>query len=138
LKSKDSPHARGAFELLRASKDLRLCTMVLVMRRRLGLRATTGSSHPGKWPFRRRRPSIRTAAHRWKTSVSSMRQHRPPTLVVWGRYDPSFISPGAEAYRRDVADAEIHLLDAGHFALEEKLDEIATLMLAFLQKQGIG
>jgi pimeloyl-ACP methyl ester carboxylesterase len=77
----------------------------------------------------------------YRTNVSSypawqqwLRQHRPPTLVVWGRYDPSFIAAGAEAYQRDVPDAEIHLLDAGHFALEEKVDEIAGLMLAFLRK----
>jgi pimeloyl-ACP methyl ester carboxylesterase len=67
-----------------------------------------------------------------------LRRYRPPTLVVWGRYDPSFISPGADAYKRDVPDAEIHLLDAGHFALEEKVDEIAGLMFTFLQKRGIG
>jgi pimeloyl-ACP methyl ester carboxylesterase len=65
-----------------------------------------------------------------------LREHQPPTLVVWGRYDPSFIAPGAEAYRRDLPNAEIHLLDAGHFALDEKLDEIAELMLAFLEKVG--
>jgi pimeloyl-ACP methyl ester carboxylesterase len=63
-----------------------------------------------------------------------LRQHKPATLVVWGRYDSSFISPGAEAYKRDVPDAEIHLLDAGHFALDEKVDEIAALMLEFLPK----
>jgi pimeloyl-ACP methyl ester carboxylesterase len=63
-----------------------------------------------------------------------LRQYKPPTLVVWGRYDSSFISPGAEAYKRDVPDAEIHLLDAGHFALDEKVDEIAALMLEFLPK----
>lgn len=61
-----------------------------------------------------------------------LRQHRPPTLVMWGRYDSSFLVPGAEAYRRDVPDAELHILDAGHFALDEKVDEIAALMLAFL------
>jgi pimeloyl-ACP methyl ester carboxylesterase len=77
----------------------------------------------------------------YRTNVASyplwqgwLRQHRPPTLVVWGRYDPSFIASGAEAYRRDLPDAEIHLLDAGHFALDEKRDEVAGLMLAFLQK----
>jgi pimeloyl-ACP methyl ester carboxylesterase len=63
-----------------------------------------------------------------------LRQHKPPTLVVWGRYDSSFISPGAEAYKRDVPNAEIHLLDAGHFALDERVDEIAALMLEFLPK----
>jgi pimeloyl-ACP methyl ester carboxylesterase len=81
----------------------------------------------------------------YQTNVASypswqqwLRLHRPLTLVVWGRYDPSFTSSGAEAYKRDVPDAEIHLLDAGHFALEEKVDEIAELMLAFLHKHGLG
>lgn len=68
------------------------------------------------------------AWHAW------LRQHKPPTLVVWGRYDPSFIAPGAEAYKRDLPDAEIHLLDAGHFALDEKVDEIARLMIDFLSR----
>jgi pimeloyl-ACP methyl ester carboxylesterase len=54
-----------------------------------------------------------------------LRRHGPPTLVVWGRYDSSFTTAGAEAYGRDVPDAEIHLLDAGHFALDEAADEIA-------------
>jgi pimeloyl-ACP methyl ester carboxylesterase len=78
----------------------------------------------------------------YRTNVASypawqawLRQHKPPTLVVWGRYDSSFISAGAEAYKRDVPDAEIHLLDAGHFALDEKVDEIAARMLEFLPKQ---
>jgi pimeloyl-ACP methyl ester carboxylesterase len=60
------------------------------------------------------------------------RAHRPPTLVVLGRYDPSFVAAGADAWRRDLPDAEIHLLDAGHFALDERLDDIARLMLDFL------
>lgn len=66
-----------------------------------------------------------------------LRQHKPPTLVVWGRNDPSFIGPGGEAYKRDVPSAEIHLLDAGHFALDEKNDEIARLIVAFLAKCSI-
>jgi pimeloyl-ACP methyl ester carboxylesterase len=65
-----------------------------------------------------------------------LREHKPPTLVVWGKNDPSFIGPGGEAYKRDVPEAEIHLLDAGHFALDEKNDEIATLILQFLNRQG--
>lgn len=80
----------------------------------------------------------------YRTNVASypawqawLREHRPPTLVVWGRNDPSFIAPGAEAYKRDLPDAEIHLLDAGHFALDEKNDEIAGLILAFLTKHPI-
>ena len=77
----------------------------------------------------------------YQTNVASypawqawLHEHKPPTLVVWGRYDPSFIAPGAEAYKHDVPDAEVHLLDAGHFALDEKVDEIARLMIAFLEK----
>jgi pimeloyl-ACP methyl ester carboxylesterase len=63
-----------------------------------------------------------------------LREHRPPTLVAWGANDPSFIAAGATAFRRDLPDAEIHLVDAGHFALDEKNDEIASLILAFLAK----
>lgn len=60
--------------------------------------------------------------------------HQPPTLVVWGANDPSFIAAGAEAFRRDLPNAEIHLLDAGHFALDEQTDEIAHLILQFMTK----
>jgi pimeloyl-ACP methyl ester carboxylesterase len=63
-----------------------------------------------------------------------LREHKPPTLVVWGANDPSFITAGAAAYRADLPDAEIHLLDAGHFALEEKNDEIARLILDFMAR----
>lgn len=63
-----------------------------------------------------------------------LRQHKPPTLIVWGRNDPSFIAAGAQAYRQDVPDAEIHLLDAGHFPLDEQVDEIAAVVLSFLQR----
>ncbi|HVI88959.1 MAG TPA: alpha/beta hydrolase [Dongiaceae bacterium] len=66
-----------------------------------------------------------------------LRQHKPLTLVVWGRNDPSFIAAGAEAFKRDLPGAEIHLLDAGHFALDERNDEIAGLILAFLAKHSL-
>lgn len=61
-----------------------------------------------------------------------LREHRPPTLVTWGKYDPSFTVHGAHAYKRDVPDAEVHVLDAGHFALEEASDDIAALTLDFM------
>jgi pimeloyl-ACP methyl ester carboxylesterase len=61
-----------------------------------------------------------------------LRQTRPPTLVVWGEYDPSFAVAGATAYRDDVPDAEVHILEAGHFALDEATDEIALLVRDFL------
>jgi pimeloyl-ACP methyl ester carboxylesterase len=54
--------------------------------------------------------------------------------VVWGANDPSFTAPGAEAFKRDLPEAEIHLLDAGHFALDEKTDEIASLILNFMSQ----
>lgn len=63
------------------------------------------------------------------------RSHQPPLLAVWGRHDPAFILPGAEAYRRDIPDAEIHLIDAGHFALETHAAEIAQLMRDFLGRK---
>ena len=59
-------------------------------------------------------------------------KYRPPTLVLWGRYDPAFTVAGALAYGRDLPEAEIHLLDAGHFALDEAAPEIAALMRHFL------
>ncbi len=74
----------------------------------------------------------------YRTNVAAwqawMREHKPPMLVVWGRYDPSFAIGGATAYQKDVPQAEIHILDAGHFALDEKVDEIAVLIRAFLAK----
>ena len=63
-----------------------------------------------------------------------LRQHRPPTLVAWGANDPSFIAAGATAFRADLPEAEIHLLDAGHFPLDEKTDETAALILTFMAK----
>ncbi|WP_128254770.1 alpha/beta fold hydrolase [Falsirhodobacter deserti] len=62
------------------------------------------------------------------------RTHRPPLLAAWGRHDPAFIPAGAGAYRRDLPDAEIHLLDAGHFALETHAEDVARLIRAFLEK----
>ena len=66
-----------------------------------------------------------------------LREHRPPMLVVWGKWDPSFAVGGAAAYKRNVPDAEVHILDAGHFALDEKLDEVAALIRDFLAKQNL-
>ena len=62
------------------------------------------------------------------------REHRPPLLAVWGRHDPFFLPAGAEAYRRDLPDAEVHLLETGHFALETHHAEIAALMRTFLAR----
>ena len=62
------------------------------------------------------------------------RTRQPPTLITWGKHDEIFGCPGAEAYRRDLPNAEIHLLDAGHFALETHGEEIAQLIRAFLAR----
>ena len=66
-----------------------------------------------------------------------LRKTEPKTLIVWGEKDLKFNSNGAEAYLKDIPDAELHLLDAGHFAAEEKTVEIAQLILKFLDKNGI-
>jgi putative NADH-flavin reductase/pimeloyl-ACP methyl ester carboxylesterase len=63
-----------------------------------------------------------------------LRRHRPPTLVVWGTGDPIFVEAGAMAFKDDVPDAEVHLFETGHFALEERLDEIAPLVGSFLER----
>lgn len=64
----------------------------------------------------------------------TLRRVQPPVLCVWGKNDPIFSPDGAEAFRRDVPNAEIHFLDTGHFALEEDLEAIARHTLAFLGK----
>ena len=61
-----------------------------------------------------------------------LRAHQPPLLAAWGQHDEIFGPAGAEAFRRDLPDAEVHLLDAGHYALETHGDEIAGLVRAFL------
>ena len=63
------------------------------------------------------------------------RTKRPPVLAVWGRNDPFFLPPGAEAFRRDNPDAEVHFYDIGHFALEIHAGEIGATVLDFLGKQ---
>ncbi|MEJ2857390.1 MULTISPECIES: alpha/beta fold hydrolase [unclassified Saccharothrix] len=63
-----------------------------------------------------------------------LRTRQPPTLVVWGRGDGIFTEDGAKAYLRDVPDAELHLFDTGHFALEEHATEIAPLLATFLDR----
>jgi pimeloyl-ACP methyl ester carboxylesterase len=68
------------------------------------------------------------------------RSRRPPALVVWGKHDAIFPAEGARAYLRDLPGAELHLLDSGHFALEDKGDDIAALMTSFLDRtlHGVG
>lgn len=62
------------------------------------------------------------------------RAHRPPLLAAWGKNDPFFLPPGAEAYKRDNPNAEVRFYDTGHFALETHHDEIGNAILEFLQR----
>lgn len=62
------------------------------------------------------------------------RKYRPPLLAIWGKHDPFFIPPGAEAFRGDNPDATVEFLDTGHFALETHVEEVATAMRRFLGK----
>jgi pimeloyl-ACP methyl ester carboxylesterase len=62
------------------------------------------------------------------------RTSQVPLLAVWGKGDPIFVPAGAEAFRTDLPDAEVHLLDAGHFALESQVDVISDHMLRFLAR----
>jgi pimeloyl-ACP methyl ester carboxylesterase len=61
-----------------------------------------------------------------------MRKNQPRLLVIWGKYDPSFDISEPESYRRDVPGAQVHMLDAGHFALDTAADEIADLIRGFV------
>ena len=65
------------------------------------------------------------------------RKSKPPLLAIWGKNDPFFIPPGAEAYRRDLPNARVQFLDTGHFATETHVVEIATTMREFLAENGI-
>lgn len=63
-----------------------------------------------------------------------LRDRKPPTLLVWGKHDQTFIAPGAEAFLKDNPGAELNLLNAEHFALEEMPVEIAKLIVNFVEK----
>lgn len=78
--------------------------------------------------------------HDYQTNVASyptwqkyLRDNQPPMLIVWGKNDPIFIAPGAEAYKRDIQNIDFHLLDTGHFPLEEEADFIVDKMRRFLR-----
>jgi pimeloyl-ACP methyl ester carboxylesterase len=68
----------------------------------------------------------------YPTFQQYFRTHRPPLLAIWGKNDPFFLPAGAEAYRRDLPDAEVRFLATGHFALETHSAEISAAMRDFL------
>jgi len=61
-----------------------------------------------------------------------LRAKQPPLLAIWGKNDPFFLPPGAEAFRRDLAKAQVQFLDTGHFALETHVQEIAAAIRSFI------
>ena len=76
----------------------------------------------------------RTNVELYPVWQSYFRQHRPPLLAIWGRNDMFFLPSGAEAFRRDLPDATIEFVEAGHFALETHAAEIGARIDAFLSK----
>jgi pimeloyl-ACP methyl ester carboxylesterase len=64
-----------------------------------------------------------------------MREKQPRLLVIWGKYESSFDSSEPESYRRDVPNAEVHIVDGGHFALDTAVDEVAALVSQFMKTQ---
>lgn len=76
----------------------------------------------------------RTNVEKYPVFQAYFREYQPPFLAVWGRHDPAFLPAGAEAYKRDLPAGHVHLLDAGHFALETHASEIAAIMRSFLRE----
>lgn len=70
----------------------------------------------------------------YETIQAYLREHQPPVLAIWGKNDPFFIPPGAEAFKRDVPKADVRFVDSGHFALETHAREIGAAMRDFLGK----
>lgn len=68
----------------------------------------------------------------YPTFQAYFRTHKPRLLAIWGKHDPFFLPPGAEAYRRDIPEAIVKMLDTGHFALETHAAEIAAEIRTFL------
>lgn len=66
-----------------------------------------------------------------------LRQSKPPLLAIWGKNDPFFIPAGAEAFRKDLPDAQVQFLNTGHFAIETHVVEVASAMRDFLETSGI-
>jgi pimeloyl-ACP methyl ester carboxylesterase len=72
----------------------------------------------------------------YPTFQKFFREFQPPTLAIWGKNDPFFTPPGADAYKRDNPKAVVTMLDTGHFALETHVEVIAEAMLELLATQA--
>jgi len=68
----------------------------------------------------------------YPTFQKYFRTHKPPLLAVWGKNDPFFLPPGAEAFKRDIPNSVVSFLDTGHFALATHADEVAAAIRGFL------
>jgi len=77
----------------------------------------------------------RTNVQMYPEFQAYLREKKPPTLVAWGKNDVSFIPAGAEAFRKDIPAVEVHLLEAGHFALAGLEEKFAGLILDFLERK---
>jgi pimeloyl-ACP methyl ester carboxylesterase len=74
----------------------------------------------------------------YPTFQDYFRKHKPPLLAIWGKNDPFFIQPGAEAFKRDLPNAEVRFLDTGHFALETHAEEIGNAIDEFLKRNVLA
>ena len=74
----------------------------------------------------------------YETWQSYFRKYQPPTLVVWGQNDKLFLAEGARAYSKDIKGAQVNLLNGGHFLLEEKHKEVASLIKSFLSANDVS
>lgn len=73
----------------------------------------------------------------YPTFQKYFRESQPPLLAIWGKNDPFFLPPGAEAFRKDIPNAQVRFLETGHFAIETHVVEIAAAMKEFLEANGI-
>jgi len=123
-------------------------SLAATRQRHIGSNPNPETKDPDRWTdefaflSRPGEPDIQTDLfYSYQTNVASypvwqewLKTHQPATLIVWGKYDPSFQFAEVAAYQRDLPKAEVHVLNAGHFALYEKPDEIASLMRTFLDR----
>jgi pimeloyl-ACP methyl ester carboxylesterase len=100
------------------------------------MKLVPGPTGQGRYPVR---PVLRLLQQsRRLPGAADLRQRQPPTLIVWGRNDPVFDIAEVAALKRDLPKADVHVLDAGHFALDESAGEIAGLMRDFLGRLPHG
>ena len=98
----------------------------------IGMRIAT--EHPDRVEAQIAARAFSLEGLRWQ---AYLREHQPPTLIVWAEHDAFFPAPGAEGFLRDLEDVDYNILDTGHFALEEDGPFIAEKIGSFLSERGI-